>query len=271
MKNGSVIIAGAGPGEIDHITVAALKAIHSADVILYDALVRPSIIAEFPQHAKTVFVGKRCGNHAYTQTMIIAEMIKHAMAGRNVVRLKGGDPSIFAHLSSEIAALAALKIPYKILPGVSAMQAAAAELGRPLTLRQNARHVWVTDGHAADLELNAPNMARFPGTLVFYMGSGRTAEICRLLMQHGLAGETAAALIENAGSTAAASQTGSVADFAAEKIHRATNGPGLFLIGVAVSSESDTGSEAAAEMAKGAKVFASKRPAARHLQLPPVT
>ena len=249
MNKGSVIIAGAGPGEIDHITVAALKAIRVADVILYDALLRPSIIAEFPHGAETIVVGKRCGTHAYTQTMIIAEIIKHAMAGRNVVRLKGGDPSIFAHLSSEIAALAALKIPYKILPGVSAMQAAAAELGRPLTLRQSARHVWVTDGHAADLEHNAPKMAQFPGTLVFYMGSARTAEICRLLLQHGLAGETAAALIENAGSTEATAQTGSVADFAAEKIHRATNGPGLFIIGIAVGNEPDTGSEATAEMA----------------------
>lgn len=247
MNKGSITIAGAGPGEIDHITVAALKAIRAADVILYDALVRQSIIAEFPQGAKTVFVGKRCGNHAYTQTMIIAEMIKHAMAGSNVVRLKGGDPSIFAHLSSEIAALAALKIPYKILPGVSAMQAAAAELGRPLTLRQSARHVWVTDGHAADLEHNAPKMAQFPGTLVFYMGSGRTAEICRLLLEHGLAGETAAALIENAGSAEAASQTGSVTDFAAEKFSRVSAGPGLFLIGVAIGNEPDTGNEATAE------------------------
>ncbi len=246
-SSGLVTIAGAGPGEIDHITVAALKAIRAADVILYDALIRTSVIAEFPQNAVTIFVGKRCGNHAYTQTMIVAEMIRHAMAGRHVVRLKGGDPSIFAHLASEIAALAALKIPYKILPGVSAMQAAAAELARPLTLRQNARHVWVTDGHAADLENNAAKMAAFPGTLVFYMGSTRTAEISRLLMQHGLAGETAAALVENAGSALAASHTGTVADFAAERLQRTTSGPGLFLIGVAIASEPDYGSEASAE------------------------
>jgi len=268
---GCVTIAGAGPGEIDHITVAALRAIHSADVILYDALIRPSLIAEFPQHAETIFVGKRCGSHAYTQTMIVAAMIQHALADRHVVRLKGGDPAIFAHLASEISALGALNIPYKLLPGVSAMQSAAAELGRPLTLRQSARHVWVTDGHAADLPLNAPQMAQFPGTLVFYMGAGRTAEISQLLLQHGLKNNMAAALIENAGCAEAKTQHGTVADFAAAKFSRLTQGPGIFLIGAAIGLELYGSSEAAAEMAKGAKAFASKRPAARHLQLPPVT
>ncbi|MFO1472718.1 MAG: uroporphyrinogen-III C-methyltransferase [Turneriella sp.] len=244
---GFVTIAGAGPGEIDHITVAALRAIHSAEVILYDALVRPSLIAEFPGNAETIFVGKRCGSHAYTQTMIIAAMIQHALAGRHVVRLKGGDPSIFAHLTSEISALSGLNIPYKILPGVSAMQSAAAELGRPLTLRQSARHVWVTDGHAADLSLNAAKMAVFPGTLVFYMGSGRTAEISRLLLENGLNRETAASLVENAGSAEAKTQNGTVADFAAGQFNRLTQGPGIFLIGAAISHEPDSGSEAAAE------------------------
>ncbi len=244
---GFVTIAGAGPGEIDHITVAALRAIHSADVILYDALLRPSLIAEFPKDAETIFVGKRCGSHAYTQTMIIAAMIQHALAGRHVVRLKGGDPSIFAHLTSEISALSGLNIPYKILPGVSAMQSAAAELGRPLTLRQSARHVWVTDGHAADLPRNARQMADFPGTLVFYMGAGRTAEISQLLMQNGLAGDTAAALIENAGSAEAATQQGSIESFASGKFSRLSEGPGIFLVGAAIAPETQGGSEAAAE------------------------
>ena len=121
MPAGKVTIAGAGPGQLEHLTLAALRAIHQADVILYDALIDDSILAEFPQTAERVFVGKRCGNHAYTQTMIVAAMISHAMQGKHVVRLKGGDPAIFAHLTSELEALRALQIEVNILPGVTAM------------------------------------------------------------------------------------------------------------------------------------------------------
>lgn len=244
---GQVTIAGAGPGEIDHITVAVLRAIKEADVILYDALIRPSILAEFPKDSQLLFVGKRCGKHAYTQTMIIAAMIQHAIEGRNVLRLKGGDPSIFAHLASEIAALSALSIPYNILPGVSAMQSAAAELARPLTLRQNARHVWITDGHAPDFEEHAAQMASFPGTLVFYMGSGRTAAICGALIARGLDGKTTAALIENAGSSDARTQTGTIAEFAEGLLIRATSGPGIFLIGAALAQADTAAAEPEAE------------------------
>lgn len=234
-----VVIAGAGPGEIDHITVSALRAIHQADVILYDALVGQSIQAEFPASALTLFVGKRCGNHAYTQTMIIAAMIEHALAGRRVLRLKGGDPSTFAHLASEIEALEGIGTPYKIVPGVSAMQAAAAEIARPLTLRQTARNLWVTDGHSEELFRQLPAMARFPGTLVYYMAAGRTSEICTQLIAEGMRANCPAALIENAGSARAQVQTATVADFANGLLARLSAGPGIFIVGEAVRNSTD--------------------------------
>jgi uroporphyrin-III C-methyltransferase len=228
---GCVTIAGAGPGEIEHLTVGVLRAIKSADVILYDALLRPSILAEFPNTAKCIFVGKRCGDHAYTQTMIISAMIEAAIAGRNVLRLKGGDPAIFAHLASEVAALEALSIPLKILPGVSAMNAAAAELRAPLTSRGSNRHVWITDGHAAELELQRSAMAVYPGTLVFYMAAGNSTNITKMLHDYGMPAEKLCALVENAGSADAVVTRGKLREFATGQRLRVTNGPGILLIG----------------------------------------
>jgi uroporphyrin-III C-methyltransferase len=234
---GKVTIAGAGPGELEHLTVAALRAIHAADVILFDALIGESIIAEFPPHAERVYVGKRCGRHAYTQTIIIAAMIEHAMAGRNVLRLKGGDPAIFAHLSAELEALRNLGIETRILPGVTAMLSAAAELGRPLTTRGSNRHIWITDGHSEDVEKYAANMAKFPGTLVFYMGAGRLVEIARLLIANGIDATKPFVLVENAGSERCQISRGTVADAAAGMISRKTQGPGILLLGDALATE----------------------------------
>ncbi|MFZ5628084.1 MAG: uroporphyrinogen-III C-methyltransferase [Spirochaetota bacterium] len=234
---GKVTIAGAGPGELEHLTIAALRAIHSADVILYDALIGDSIKAEFPATAETIFVGKRCGNHAYTQTMIVAAMIEHALAGRHVLRLKGGDPAIFAHLSAELEALQKLGIETRILPGVTAMLTAAADLGRPLTTRGNNRHIWVTDGHSEDIKKYAGKMAAFPGTLVFYMGAGRAREIAQLLMENGIEKNKPCVLVENAGSNQRHVSRGTVADAAVGAITRSTHGPGILLLGDALAAD----------------------------------
>lgn len=231
---GVVTIAGAGPGELDHLTLGALRAIHAADVILYDALVGDSIIAQFPPGAQAIFVGKRCGNHAYTQTMILATMIEHAMAGRNVLRLKGGDPAIFAHLSAELEALQILGIETRILPGVTAMLAAAAEIRRPLTTRGANRHIWITDGHSDDVQKYASSMATFPGTLVFYMGAGRVREIAQLLIAHGIEETKPCVLVENAGRDGCAVSNATVADAAAGLVTRSTDGPGILLMGEAL-------------------------------------
>lgn len=233
--SGRVTIVGAGPGQLEHLTLAALKAIQEAEVILYDALVEDSIIAEFPSNALAIFVGKRCGNHAYTQTMIISALITQAMQGKHVVRLKGGDPAIFAHLSSELAALRELQIPVRILPGVTAMLTAAAELRTPLTTRNTNRHIWVTDGHSADLPKHANAMAAFPGTLVFYMGADKAPAIAALLAGAGLNANTPAALVENAGHHDAVTTLSTIADFQLKRCGRQTAGPGIFLIGTALS------------------------------------
>ncbi len=228
---GQVVIVGAGPGEVEHLTLGALREIHAADTILYDALVGDSILAEFPAHATTVFVGKRSGKHAYTQTMIISLMIRHALEGRRVLRLKGGDPSIFAHLASELGALRALQIPVKVLPGVSALLAAAAQLETPLTARGASRQIWICDGHTFDFEKQAKAWAEFQGTRVFYMSAGRTAEISAALLSEKLDAQTPCALVENAGSAEALTHRGSLFEFASGELTRKTLGPGIFLVG----------------------------------------
>ncbi|MBV6492897.1 MAG: Siroheme synthase [Turneriella sp.] len=228
---GRVTIAGAGPGSIDHLTIAVFRAIRAADVILYDALIGDSIIAEFPQDAEAVFVGKRCGNHAYTQAMITRTMVEYTLRGKNVLRLKGGDPSIFAHLTSELNALHSFGIEVTVLPGVSALLSAAAHLKVPLTAREDCRHIWITDGYAGTLQDSIRAMAAFSGTLVFYMGASRTMQIAQALLMAGINATKSAALVENAGMENAEAQRGTVADFAEGVLKRASDGPGIFLVG----------------------------------------
>jgi uroporphyrin-III C-methyltransferase len=176
---GVVYLAGAGPGDPELLTVRTLRLLQTADVILPDDLVSDEVLALASPSAVVVPVGKRCGQPRITQAGIHALMIEHTTAGRSVLRLKSGDPLVFGRAGEEIDALTAARIPFEIVPGITAAFAVAAQLKTPLTDRSSAsKLIFATAHHAAPqpdrparLELTPKWQGAFPpdATLVIYM------------------------------------------------------------------------------------------------------
>jgi uroporphyrin-III C-methyltransferase len=195
MATGRVIFIGAGPGAADLITVRGARLLAQADVVLFDALTDPALRELAPQ-AKWVNVGKRGFCDSTGQTTINALLVKHAHEVRIVVRLKGGDPSVFGRLEEELDALAAAGIACEVVPGVTAAIAAAAATQRPLTRRGNGRSVSLTTAMTREGQLHA---ARTADTEVFYMAGKQLAALARRLAQAGWADTTPVSVVSRAG------------------------------------------------------------------------
>ena len=197
---GRVWLVGAGPGDPDLITVAGLKLIKAADVVVHDRLGAPALLCECRPDALKINVGKRAGLHALPQAEINALLAQHAMAGRKVVRLKGGDPFIFGRGGEEVLMLRQLGIQVDVVPGITAASACAASTGIPLTHRGLATEVSMITAHRRE---GAPGCdwpalaAQRDRTLVFYMGLSQADEISAGLMNNGLPGSTPVALVSN--------------------------------------------------------------------------
>jgi uroporphyrin-III C-methyltransferase / precorrin-2 dehydrogenase / sirohydrochlorin ferrochelatase len=147
VMTGSVILVGAGPGDPELLTLAAVRALQSADVILHDDLVSAEVLAFAKTEARKMLVGKRGGRPSASQRDIEALMVGLARQGKVVARLKGGDPMLFGRADEEIAACTVAGIPVRVIPGITAMGAAAAAIGRSLTGRGTARKVEILTGH----------------------------------------------------------------------------------------------------------------------------
>ena len=171
---GKVYLVGAGPGDPELITVRGMKVLALADLVLYDYLVNAEVLAHVRAEARLVSLGHTHGGRGMTQEEVQRRMVEAAREGKTVVRLKSGDPNLFGRGFEEIAALTAAGIEYEVVPGVTAALAAASHAGVSLTHRDCASAVAPVTGHQrADktpLELDYEALARFPGTLVFYMG-----------------------------------------------------------------------------------------------------
>lgn len=188
---GSVALVGAGPGNPELLTLAALREIEGADVVVHDRLVSPEILALIPAGVRRIDVGKRPQHHPVPQDEINALLVALARAGQRVTRLKGGDPLIFGRGSEEAAALARAGVPVRVVPGITAAQAAAAASGVPLTHRGLATGVRYVTGHRAKdarLDLDWAGLASEETTLVVYMGVASIGEIATELMLHGMPG-----------------------------------------------------------------------------------
>ncbi|WMT88890.1 siroheme synthase CysG [Pelagibacterium sp. 26DY04] len=200
---GRVTLVGAGPGDAEYLTIKAVRALQSADVILFDDLVSDEVLELARREAKRILVGKRARRESCRQEDINALMLELASKGRHVVRLKSGDPMLFGRAGEEIAALADHGIPVTVIPGISAAFALAAELGVSLTHRDCAQSVRFVTGHARDGELprnlDWRALADPATTHVYYM-SGRTApQIAENLIAHGMDEDTPVVVATNVG------------------------------------------------------------------------
>ena len=190
---GEVWLVGAGPGDPDLLTRKAEKLIRAASIVFYDALVGPGVLALVPGHVVLVPVGKRAGRHSKSQGAINDLLVQAALDGERVVRLKGGDPSIFGRSAEEMTSLAEYGIRVRICPGITAASAAAAGAGISLTLRGLSRRLQFVTAHAradAPLSLDWRALADPDATLAVYMGRAAVPELAARLMTEGLAPET---------------------------------------------------------------------------------
>jgi uroporphyrin-III C-methyltransferase len=200
---GRVFLVGAGPGDPDLLTVKAHALIRSAQVILHDDLVSAPILALANPHAMVVNVGKRCGTKNITQPEINRLMIASARRGLSVVRLKSGDPGLFGRLAEERDALESARVPYEIVPGITAALSAAASLGVSLTDRRSSSRIVVISAHRAHENKNeAPtdwrSLAANNSTLVIYMPGRNLAALRQELLDAGLDANTPAAIVSAA-------------------------------------------------------------------------
>jgi uroporphyrin-III C-methyltransferase len=196
---GKVSIVGAGPGDPDLITVRGLERVLRADVLVYDRLVDPRLVAEAPRHAERIFAGKAAGYAALDQRAIEALLIERARAGYHVVRLKGGDPFVFGRGGEELEALVAAGIPVEVVPGVTSAVGVPANAGIPVTHRGLASSVTIVTGHEDPRKESSAIdwdwVAASRGTVVILMGLQHLAAICDRLLAGGLAPDTPAAAI----------------------------------------------------------------------------
>lgn len=199
---GSVSLVGAGPGDPELITVRGRDRLAAAEVVIYDDLAGRALLDYCPEKCERIYVGKRCGEHVAAQEQIIELLLAHAQAGRQVVRLKGGDPFIFGRGGEEITALIQAGIPCEVVPGVTAAAAAGAAAGVPLTHREFSSAVVFLTGHENPAKpesvVHWGDYARLRATLCIYMGARRLRTIAEQLVAGGMAIDTPVALVSRA-------------------------------------------------------------------------
>ena len=234
---GQVIFIGAGSGDPELLTIKALKAFEIADTVFIDWLVNPEINAYIPNHVERLFVGKKCGEHSMQQKDICQLLVDYAASGKTVVRLKGGDPSIFARLAEETEVLIQAQIPFQVIPGVTAATGCAAYAGIPLTHRNCAQSVKFVTAHLKNSEKTYHwlQLANDSGTLVFYMGLNRVQDIAQSLVKHGMKAEMPIAVIDQGTSDNQKVFCGQLNSIDANSDLTDFQGPALIIIGEVIN------------------------------------
>jgi len=234
-ETGTVYLVGAGPGDPGLITTRGLELLRSADVVVYDRLVSPALVAEAPASAERVFVGKHPNDTATRQQDINALLVDRARRGRTVIRLKGGDSFVFGRGAEECEALRAAGVPFQVIPGVTSATAVPAAAGIPVTHRRVASAFAVVAGHEcegrSDLDWDA--LARVP-TLVVLMGLSALPDIVARLRAQGMAPDTPAAVIASGTLPEQRTVVGTLADIADLAAAAALAPPAIVVIGEVV-------------------------------------
>jgi len=202
-RKGEVYLIGAGPGDPELMTLKAVRLLQRADIIIYDRLVSPEIIAMGRRDATYIDAGKQASQHTLSQDEINNQLVEHALAGHCVARLKGGDPYLFGRGAEEIQTLVNFGINFSVVPGITAASGCASYAGIPLTHRDHAQSVRFITGHLKDgtIDLNWASLRDPSQTLVFYMGLGTLSMITQKLMANGRLPTTPIALIEKGTTT----------------------------------------------------------------------
>jgi uroporphyrin-III C-methyltransferase/precorrin-2 dehydrogenase/sirohydrochlorin ferrochelatase len=198
-ERGSVVLVGAGPGDPGLLTLNAVRALQQADVILHDRLVSSDVLDLARRDATRIAVGKEAGGHSVAQDRIHELMLEHARAGRRVVRLKGGDPFIFGRGGEELEFLVRHRVPFEVVPGITAAVACGAYAGVPLTHREHSQSVRLVTAHCGDSldTLDWAGLAQDRQTIALYMGVAGMAKIAERLVAHGRSSSTPVAIVEN--------------------------------------------------------------------------
>lgn len=233
---GEVYLVGAGPGDPDLLTFRALRLMQQADVVVYDRLVAKPILDRVRRDAKRVFVGKERDNHAMRQEEINRLLADLAKAGQRVVRLKGGDPFIFGRGGEEIDTLAAQRIPFQIVPGITAASGCATYSGIPLTHRDYAQSVTFVTGHLKDgtIDLNWQQLAQPNQTVVFYMGLLGLPIIVEKLTAAGVPPDRPIALVQQGTTHKQRVYTGALSSILASVEQDPPEPPTLIIVGEVV-------------------------------------
>ena len=238
MDRGKVFLVGAGPGDYKLLTIKAFELLKEADVVIYDRLVSKSILKLAPKSAEKIYVGKSSRKHALPQEKITELLIKTALEGKKVIRLKGGDPFLFGRGGEEAEALADQGVDFEVVPGVTSAIAAPAYAGIPLTHRDYASSVAIITGHRAENAERSVNWADIAGsvdTIVILMGVGELESIANQLIEGGLNPNTPVALIEWGTLKQQRSITGKIGTIAKEAEKKNVKPPSVIVIGEVVN------------------------------------
>jgi uroporphyrinogen III methyltransferase / synthase len=240
---GVVYLVGAGPGDPGLITVRGQDVLSQADVVVYDHLIHPRLLDVAPARAERIFAGKRAGHCAMPQEAINALLTERARAGLSVVRLKGGDPFVFGRGAEEAEHLRRMGVPFRVVPGVTAGVGVSAYAGVPITHRDAASAVAFVTGHddpeASPSRVDWSALARFPGTLVVYMGVSRLGGLCRILVREGMSANTPAALVQSGTLARQRTVVGTLADLPERVTQAGLGPPALLVVGDVVTHRSE--------------------------------
>ncbi len=234
---GEVYLVGAGPGDPDLLTFRALRLMHKADVVLYDNLVSKPILEMTRRDAARIYVGKKKSDHAMPQEEINELLVRLALEGKRVLRLKGGDPFIFGRGGEEIERLSSRGIAFQVVPGITAASGVSSYAGIPLTHRDHAQSCVFVTGHLKDnsMDLDWEMLARPRQTVVVYMGLTGIDFLCSKLVEHGLPASTPAAVVQQGTTRNQKVLTGTLGNLAEVTRAAKLTPPTLIIVGGVVS------------------------------------